>query len=56
MNMNVITPKIDKAAIILNLSNHNLSKKLILPVTKIAEAIRYKWLSQEQIQVEESNN
>lgn len=30
--------KIGKVVIILNLSNHNLSKKLILPVTKIAEA------------------
>lgn len=48
--------KIGKAAIILNLSNHNLSKKLILPVTKLAEAINYKWFLWKQIQTEESYN
>ena len=45
--------KIGKVVIILNLSNHNLSKKLILPVTKIAEAISYKWLLWKQIQKED---
>lgn len=43
-------PKIGKAAITLNLANHNLSEKLILPVTKTAEAMKYQWLSRKQIQ------
>ena len=49
-------PKIGKAAITLSLTNYNLSEKLILPVTKIAEAINYKWLLWKQIQAEESYN
>jgi hypothetical protein len=49
-------PKIGKAAITLDLTNHNLSEKLILPGTKIAEAINYKWLLRKQIQAEESYN
>lgn len=49
-------PKIGKAAITLNLTNHNLSEKLILPATKTAEAKNYKCLSQKQIQAEESYN
>lgn len=53
IDMNDCT-KIGNIAIILNLSNHNLSKKLVLPVTKIAEAINYKWLLRKQIQAEES--
>lgn len=45
-------PKRDKAEITLHFTNHNVSEKLILPVTKIAEAINYKWLSRKQIQEE----
>lgn len=45
-------PKRDKAEITLHLTNHNVSEKLILPVTKIAEAINYKWLPRKQIQEE----
>ena len=45
--------KIGKVVTVLNLSNYNLSKKLILPVTKIAEAISYKWLLWKQIQKED---
>ena len=48
--------KTGKVEIILDLSNHNLSKELILPMTEIAEAINYKWQSRKQIQIEESYN